>query len=507
MANFVITPDYEENIAKIAGGSEASSAEMNSLINQALNNAAAAKSQADNQAVDIDNLDQRVTTLENSDTTGTTDHAQLSNLGYDESGHTGFVSTADLQQERDDRGQEIQDAIFNEATERQGQVNEINNALVDHNAELLARRIAKIPESLLDRTPGAMTVIQKAEFPQGTDGFLSAASPLRDAAGTLGWYIGDADAGSISVLTVTNSCAGEGGGSGTLPPGVRISRLLTEGDDYTFTHGPRYRMVDVPEQEVSMYLYTAINISSTPQTESFDVIFYASNTPEMQNPLEFIDLNTLSVEFGDTSLITTLENAQANPDGSVYVSFLVETATPSQARLELLIRDGVVIDNYGRRNIHVEGTAVLLSGDAFSVELYNINFTALAGQENQLYATAFSLTLKEPLGDLDEIAFTLSVEASGYIYNLNAEAEVKSIMRLLASHDSPRMIAGTFVDTEINGVPYDYLSDGVLEFDLDGDTIHVLNKIEHYLGLLGLENLLGDIDVLFDRVILTEVDA
>ena len=124
---------------------------------------------------------------------------------------------------------QLTEAITTEATYRQEQVDSIEESLQDHADELLGRRIFHINGAFMSLVPGGMTPIPKSIFESGlTDGFKSAATPLRDDNGTLGWYIGDVDSATINVLTavpgnlsgIANISLGEVGTYATLPTNI-----------------------------------------------------------------------------------------------------------------------------------------------------------------------------------------------------------------------------------------------------------------------------------------------
>ena len=405
------------------------------------------------------------------------------------------------------RHQEIQDAVDQEAQDRQGEIDQVNGQLVAHNAELLARRIAKIPVSLLDRTPGAITVIPKAEFPQGTDGFLSAASPLRDAAGTLGWYIGDADADNINVLTVTNSCMGDGGagnfvtpdpsgeeqwpsldalrtgpwyhggapyapskndyaifvkedstawravfdgdlwsptfqvGTGTLPPDVLTRRVLTEGVDYTFAHGPYVREVNVPEQALNIDIYTD-GITPEGGTGETDIKGWIySNSAIIAQSFDRVDLNTLRLMTD----FNTLEPESASVlNGVISATFMVSNSSGT------LFSVNVTAEPMGPYYAGINIAWTMLEGENPYIKFYTLSFNVGEGTELQTLGLDMSMEFVDQVAERDDFTFQLLGEASAFGEYTGEEDDIKFVIQCqnITSHS---ILSGAKIQFSING--------------------------------------------------------
>jgi len=148
---------------------------------------------------------------------GNTNHAELSNLDYANSGHTGFASQAGLEAESQARHQEITTAIETEAqarheeittaineeaTDRLQEDTRLNNELMETNRVLSGKVTQTLTGITLNKTINGETAIAKGSLASSIP-LIGGGSWVNDADGTLAIYAGDLNPNTAIFRTKT----------------------------------------------------------------------------------------------------------------------------------------------------------------------------------------------------------------------------------------------------------------------------------------------------------------
>jgi hypothetical protein len=114
-----------------------------------------------------------------------------------------------IEQEQQDRHEEITIAINTEAEARQRQIDELNNEIQTTNHVLEGVHTTTLTGDMLTRIIGGTTLVARNLFDIETI-FIAGKTLINDIDGTIGVYIGDSDAAFINVMTKTISPVGLG---------------------------------------------------------------------------------------------------------------------------------------------------------------------------------------------------------------------------------------------------------------------------------------------------------
>jgi len=113
----------------------------------------------------------------------------------------------DLLDEAVNREQQINDAIGQEATAREKQVGTLNTQIITTNAVLAGVHAATLVGEYLTRVINGVTEVARNLF-SPSEVFVQGKTLINDVNGTVGVYIGDADAATIIIRTKTTSHIG-----------------------------------------------------------------------------------------------------------------------------------------------------------------------------------------------------------------------------------------------------------------------------------------------------------
>ena len=161
----------------------------------------------------------------------TTNHANLSNLSYAQSGHTGFASQEALDAEAQARHQEITTAIDEEAADRLQEDTRLNNELTETNRVLSGKVTQTLSGISLNKIINGETAVAKSVL-SPTIPLIGGGSWVNDADGTLAIYAGDLNPNTAIFRTKTTS--GGGGGAFAFIPD-RANRAAVLNTDGTWT--------------------------------------------------------------------------------------------------------------------------------------------------------------------------------------------------------------------------------------------------------------------------------
>ena len=133
---------------------------------------------------------------------GVTDHAQLDNLEYANSGHTGFASQAGLEAESQARHEEITTAINTEAEDRQTEDKRLNDEIIETNRVLSGKVTQTLQSIKLNKAINGETAVGKETLSQDIP-LIAGGSWVNDADGTLAIYAGDLNPNTAIFRTKT----------------------------------------------------------------------------------------------------------------------------------------------------------------------------------------------------------------------------------------------------------------------------------------------------------------